>query len=109
MIALSQLSRGVDNRDDKRPVLSDLRESGSIEQDADVVMFVYREEYYLKSREPEAGTAEYDQWVEKLERVHNRAEVLVEKHRHGPTNKVELFFDDRFTRFSNLASPDARR
>jgi replicative DNA helicase len=109
VIALSQLSRGVDNRDDKRPVLSDLRESGSIEQDADVVMFVYREEYYLKSREPEAGTSEYDQWVEKLERVHNRAEVLVEKHRHGPTNKVELFFDDRFTRFSNLASPDARR
>jgi replicative DNA helicase len=109
VIALSQLSRGVDNRDDKRPILSDLRESGSIEQDADVVMFVYREEYYLKSREPEAGTSEYDQWVEKLERVHNRAEVLVEKHRHGPTNKVELFFDDRFTRFSNLASPDARR
>jgi replicative DNA helicase len=109
VIALSQLSRGVDNRDDKRPVLSDLRESGSIEQDADVVMFVYREEYYLKSREPEAGTSEYDQWVEKLDRVHNRAEVLVEKHRHGPTNKVELFFDDRFTRFSNLASPDVRR
>jgi replicative DNA helicase len=109
VIALSQLSRGVDNRDDKRPVLSDLRESGSIEQDADVVMFVYREEYYLKSREPEAGTSEYDQWVEKLDRVHNRAEVLVEKHRHGPTNKVELFFDDRFTRFSNLASPDERR
>jgi replicative DNA helicase len=109
VIALSQLSRGVDNRDDKRPILSDLRESGSIEQDADVVMFVYREEYYLKSREPEAGTSEYDQWVEKLERVHNRAEVLVEKHRHGPTNKVELFFDERFTRFSNLASPDERR
>ena len=109
VIALSQLSRGVDNRDDKRPILSDLRESGSIEQDADVVMFVYREEYYLKSREPEAGTSEYDQWVEKLDRVHNRAEILVEKHRHGPTNKIELFFDDRFTRFSNLASPDERR
>ena len=109
VIALSQLSRGVDNRDDKRPVLSDLRESGSIEQDADVVIFVYREEYYLKSREPEAGTSEYDQWVEKLDRVHNRAELLVEKHRHGPTNKVELFFDERFTRFSNLASPDERR
>src|SRR5882762_3931622 len=104
VMALSQLSRGVDNRDDKRPILSDLRESGSIEQDADVVMFVYREEYYLKSREPEPGTSEYDQWVQKLERVHNRAEILVEKHRHGPTNKVELFFDERFTRFSNLAS-----
>jgi len=103
VVALSQLSRGVDNRDDKRPVLSDLRESGSIEQDADVVMFIFREEYYLKSREPEAGTAEYDQWVEKLDRVHNRAEILVEKHRHGPTNKVDLFFDERFTRFSNLA------
>jgi replicative DNA helicase len=104
VIALSQLSRGVDNRDDKRPILSDLRESGSIEQDADVVMFVYREEYYLQSREPEAGTSEYDDWVKKLERVHNRAEVLVEKNRHGPTNKVELFFDARFTRFSNLAA-----
>ena len=107
VMALSQLSRGVDNRDDKRPVLSDLRESGSIEQDADVVMFVYREEYYLKSREPEPGTGEHAQWMEKLERVHNRAEVIVEKHRHGPTNKVELFFDERFTRFSNLVTEDA--
>ncbi len=106
VMALSQLSRGVDSRDDKRPVLSDLRESGSIEQDADVVMFVYREEYYLKSREPEAGTAEYAKWVEKLDRVHNRAEVMVEKHRHGATNKVELFFDARFTRFSDLAPDD---
>jgi replicative DNA helicase len=103
VVALSQLSRGVDNRDDKRPILSDLRESGSIEQDADVVMFVYREEYYLKSREPEPGTADHGEWLEKMDRVHNRAEVLVEKHRHGPTNKVELFFDERFTRFSNLA------
>jgi replicative DNA helicase len=106
VIAVSQLSRGVDNRDDKRPILSDLRESGSIEQDADVVMFVYREEYYLQSREPEAGTSEHTDWMQKLDRVHNRAEVLVEKHRHGPTNKVELFFDARFTRFSNLAADD---
>lgn len=104
VMALSQLSRGVDARDDKRPVLSDLRESGSIEQDADVVMFVYREEYYLKSREPEPSSAEHGKWLEKMERVHRRAEVLVEKHRHGATNKIELFFDDRFTRFSNLAS-----
>ena len=108
VMALSQLSRGVDNRDDKRPILSDLRESGSIEQDADVVMFVYREEYYLQSREPEVGTSEHADWLEKMERVHNRAEILVEKHRHGPTNKVELFFDSRFTRFSNLASPDGQ-
>lgn len=102
VLALSQLSRGVDARDDKRPVLSDLRESGSIEQDADVVMFVYREEYYLKSREPEAGSADHARWLEKCERAHRRAEVLVEKHRHGATNKIELYFDDRFTRFSNL-------
>jgi replicative DNA helicase len=106
VVALSQLSRGVDNRDDKRPVLSDLRESGSIEQDADVVMFVFREEYYLKSREPEPGTSEHAHWLDKMERVHNRAEIMVEKHRHGPTNKVELFFDERFTRFSNLAGAD---
>ena len=103
VVALSQLSRGVDARDDKRPVLSDLRESGSIEQDADVVMFIYREEYYLKSREPEPGTPEHTKWLEKCERSHRRAEVLVEKHRHGATNKIELFFDDRFTRFSDLA------
>ena len=103
VIALSQLSRGVDARDDKRPVLSDLRESGSIEQDADVVMFVYREEYYLKSREPDPSTPEHAKWLEKCERAHRRAEVLVEKHRHGATNKIDLFFDDRFTRFSNLA------
>lgn len=106
VVALSQLSRSVDSRDDKRPVLSDLRESGSIEQDADVVMFVFREEYYLKSREPEPGSAEHAKWLEKCERVHRRAEVLVEKHRHGATNKIELFFDDRFTRFSNLAADD---
>jgi replicative DNA helicase len=107
VIALSQLSRGVDSRDDKRPVLSDLRESGSIEQDADVVMFVYREEYYLKSREPDPGSPDHAKWLEKCERAHRRAEVLVEKHRHGATNKIELFFDDRFTRFSNLAGEGA--
>jgi replicative DNA helicase len=102
ILALSQLSRGVDSRDDKRPVLSDLRESGSIEQDADVVMFVYREEYYLKTREPDPSTADHAKWLEKCERAHRRAEVLVEKHRHGATNKIDLYFDDRFTRFSNL-------
>jgi len=104
VVALSQLSRSVDSRDDKRPVLSDLRESGSIEQDADVVMFVYREEYYLKSREPDPSSADHAKWLEKCERAHRRAEVLVEKHRHGATNKIDLYFDDRFTRFSNLVT-----
>ncbi|HEY1615213.1 MAG TPA: replicative DNA helicase [Rhizomicrobium sp.] len=103
VIALSQLSRGVDSRDDKRPVLSDLRESGSIEQDADVVMFVYREAYYLKSRKPEESDSEFDKWSEKMERVNHLADVLVEKHRHGATTKIELFFDDRFTRFKDLS------
>src|SRR3569833_4331366 len=113
VLALSQLSRGVDARDDKRPVLSDLRESGSIEQDADVVMFVYREEYYLKSREPDAGTPEHAKWMDKLDRATNKAEVLVEKHRHGATRAIELTFEGSYTRFSNYAgdrdSPAAYR
>jgi replicative DNA helicase len=103
VIALSQLSRGVDSRDDKRPVLSDLRESGSIEQDADVVMFVYREAYYLKTRKPDESDPEFTKWSEKMERVEHLADLLIEKHRHGPTSKIELFFDDRFTRFKDLA------
>src|SRR6202012_4396677 len=102
VMALSQLSRSVDSRDDKRPVLSDLRESGSIEQDADVVMFIFREAYYLKSRKPEEDDPEFVKWSEKMERVEHLADVLVEKHRHGPTTKIELFFDDRFTRFKDL-------
>jgi replicative DNA helicase len=108
ILATAQLSRAVDARDDKRPVLSDLRESGSIEQDADVVMFIFREEYYLKSREPEAGTPEHTKWLAKLEQCHRRAEVLVEKHRHGATNRIELFFDDRFTRFSSITERTER-
>src|ERR1700742_3654164 len=104
VIALSQLSRAVDARDDKRPVLSDLRESGSIEQDADVVMFVYREEYYLKSREPDPSSADHAKWLEKLERATNRAEVLVEKHRHGATRAIDLVFEGMYTRFSNMAN-----
>jgi len=103
VVALSQLSRSVDSRDDKRPVLSDLRESGSIEQDADVVMFIYREEYYLKSREPDPSSPDHAKWLEKCERAHRRAEVLVESTANGATNKIDLQFDERFTRFSNLA------
>jgi len=104
VLALSQLSRGVESRDDKRPMLSDLRESGSIEQDADVVMFVYREEYYLKTREPpDPGSSEHTKWVEKFDKAKGVADVLVEKHRHGPTGKIPLQFEERFTQFSNLA------
>jgi replicative DNA helicase len=103
IIALSQLSRGVDARDDKRPVLSDLRESGSIEQDADVVMFVYREEYYLANKEPRIGTPEYEKWQLDMSLVHGKAEVIIGKQRHGPTGMVELAFEGQFTRFSDLA------
>ena len=103
VIALSQLSRSVDSRDDKRPVLSDLRESGSIEQDADVVMFVYRAEYYLATHEPDPGTPEHSKWMEKMEHAHGKADIIVEKHRHGATNSIVLNFDSRFTRFSNSA------
>ncbi|MBL8599340.1 MAG: replicative DNA helicase [Devosia sp.] len=103
IIALSQLSRQVENRDDKHPQLSDLRESGSIEQDADVVLFVYREEYYLKNKEPKEGTPEHMKWMEEMEAVHGRAEVIIGKQRHGPTGTVQLSFEAQFTRFGNLA------
>ena len=103
VIALSQLSRQVENRDDKRPQLSDLRESGSIEQDADVVMFVYREEYYKEREKP--GDHELEkmaQWQGVMEQVHGKAEVIIGKQRHGPIGSVELSFEGRFTRFGNL-------
>ncbi|ESY85504.1 replicative DNA helicase [Mesorhizobium australicum] len=103
IIALSQLSRQVESRDDKRPQLSDLRESGSIEQDADVVMFVYREEYYLKNREPKLGTEEYVKWENDMNEMRGKAEVIVAKQRHGPTGSVTLAFHGEFTRFSDLA------
>lgn len=106
VMALAQLSRSVDSRDDKRPVLSDLRESGSIEQDADAVMFVFREEYYHKSREPAQDDPEYAKWLEKMNRIFGKAEVLLEKHRHGPTGSIRLAFDGQFTRFDNLAEED---
>ncbi len=105
VIALSQLSRQVENRDDKRPQLSDLRESGSIEQDADVVMFVYREAYYVSRREPKSkeGTEEYAAWQDEMAAVHGKAEVIIGKQRHGPIGTIELAFEERLTKFSNLA------
>lgn len=107
VIALSQLSRAVEARDDKRPQLADLRESGSIEQDADVVMFVYREEYYESRREPTPGTEEYNKWMDRMAKVHNLAEVIFAKQRHGPVGTVRLFFDGKFTKFDNLS--DSRK
>ncbi len=104
VVALSQLSRQVENREDKRPQLSDLRESGSIEQDADVVMFVYREEYYLRNREPRAGTEEHFKWQEQMAAVHGKADVIIGKQRHGPTGTAELQFEANVTRFADLAA-----
>ena len=103
IIALSQLSRQVESRDDKRPQLSDLRESGSIEQDADVVLFVYRDEYYMQNKQPEEGTPEYEDWRIKFEKVKGKAELIIAKQRHGPTGTVELAFEGQYTRFSDLA------
>ena len=110
VMALSQLSRAVEMREDKRPNLSDLRESGSIEQDADVVMFVYREEYYLNKREPERKMEEsedtfnirHDEWLRKMQNSENKAEVIVAKQRHGPTGSVLAHFEKRFTHFTDL-------
>ena len=106
IMALSQLSRQVENRDDKRPQLSDLRESGSIEQDADVVMFVFREEYYLSNKEPRPGTDEHIKWQTEMAAVHGKAEIIIGKQRHGPTGTIGLQFDAEVTRFDNLARDD---
>ena len=106
ILALSQLSRQVENREDKRPQLADLRESGSIEQDADVVMFVFREEYYVERRQPRENTEEHKKWQEEMELVTGKAEVIIGKQRHGPTGTVRLQFTPEFTRFSNLAAED---
>ena len=104
ILALSQLSRQVESRDDKRPQLSDLRESGSIEQDADVVLFVYREEYYHQMRKPlESNRDKFAEWLAEADKVHGKAEVIIGKQRHGPTGTVELQFDAAVTRFSSLA------
>ncbi len=99
VLALSQLSRAVEQRDDKKPLLSDLRESGSIEQDADVVMFVYREAYYLERKEPRPATVEHAEWQAKMNDVSNLAEVIISKQRHGPTGSVPLEFEAMFTKF----------
>jgi replicative DNA helicase len=107
VLALSQLSRQVENREDKRPLLSDLRESGSIEQDADVVLFVFREEYYEERNQPQQpNTPEYDKWQAKMADLTGKAEVIIGKQRHGPTGTVTLQFTPEFTRFSNLASAE---
>jgi replicative DNA helicase len=103
ILALSQLSRQVENRDDKRPQLSDLRESGSIEQDADVVLFVFREEYYLSNKEPRPGSDEHIKWQTEMAAVHGKAEIIIGKQRHGPTGTVNVQFDASVTRFDNLA------
>ena len=110
VVSLSQLSRQVESRDDKRPLLSDLRESGSIEQDADVVMFIYRESYYLQRNEPTRGPDEsqesyqkkHDAWKDRNEEVFNKAELIIAKQRNGPTVKVYLYFDDKYTKFLGM-------
>jgi replicative DNA helicase len=112
VLALSQLSRAVELREDKRPMLADLRESGSIEQDADIVMFIFREEYYM--REPIRQTDEtetkfndkYEDWTKRLEKVHGLSEIIIAKQRHGPTGTVKLHFDAETTRFDNHIDPD---
>ena len=103
ILALSQLSRQVENRDDKRPQLSDLRESGSIEQDADVVLFVFREEYYLSNKEPRPGTDEHIKWQTAMDAAYGKAEIIIGKQRHGPTGTVQLQFEAAVTRFNDLA------
>ena len=103
VVALSQLSRAVEQREDKRPQLSDLRESGSIEQDADIVTFIFREEYYLERSQPDIDNAEnFAKWQERMDKVHNVAEVIIAKQRHGPVGTVRLYFEPRLTRFSDL-------
>jgi replicative DNA helicase len=102
VVALSQLSRAVEQRDDKKPQLSDLRESGSIEQDADVVMFVYRESYYLKAKEPRPATVEHAEWQSKMNEVSHLAELIIGKQRHGPTGNISLEFEEMFTKFKDL-------
>ena len=102
VVALSQLSRAVEQRDDHKPLLSDLRESGSIEQDADVVMFVYRAAYYLQRKEPQAATVEHAEWQAKMNEISHLAQILIAKQRHGPIGNIDLEFEEMFTKFKDL-------
>ena len=102
VVALSQLSRAVEQRDDHKPQLSDLRESGSIEQDADVVMFVYRAAYYLQRKEPQAATVEHAEWQAKMSEIAHLAQILIAKQRHGPIGNIDLEFEEMFTKFKDL-------
>ena len=102
VLALSQLSRAVEQRDDKKPQLADLRESGSIEQDADVVMFVYREAYYLERKEPTLGSIEHAEWQQKMDEISQLAEIMISKQRHGPTGNVRVEFEAMYTKFKDL-------
>ena len=102
VLALSQLSRAVEQRDEKKPLLSDLRESGSIEQDADVVMFVYREAYYLQGKEPRPATVEHAEWQAKMNDISHLAEIIISKQRHGPIGSIRLEFESHFTKFKDL-------
>ena len=114
VVALSQLSRAVEQREDKRPQLADLRESGSIEQDADVVMFIYRDDYYLMREEPKRRDNEtndhfnqrLDDWKQRCEQNYGKAEVIIAKQRHGPVGTIELQFEGTLTRFSDLVRDD---
>ena len=103
VIALAQLSRQVENREDKKPQLSDLRESGSIEQDADMVMFIYREAYYLSRLEPREGTEEHFKWQENMDQVRGQADIIIGKQRHGPIGNIKLSYNEDLTKFGNLA------
>ncbi|WP_342638089.1 DnaB-like helicase C-terminal domain-containing protein [Orientia tsutsugamushi] len=102
IIALSQLSRAVEQRSDKKPILSDLRESCSIEQDADIVMLIYRDEYYLSRSEPDPGTPEYTEWKARQNKCYNTAEIIVAKHRNEPVGTVNLHYDNRYSKFGNI-------
>lgn len=103
IIALSQLSRAVEQREDKQPQLSDLRESGSIEQDADIVMFIYREAYYESRKKPQSGSEKMQEWQSKMAKIHNVAEIIIAKQRHGAIGNIHIHFDDQTTKFSNLS------